>query len=171
MLRVTRPGGQILITVWAFEQKRKAEGKSKYLAPNGDGENGEGAVVADGEKEPGGGNNNNNKNTKGLSDCLNVADLEIHENRTNFKQQDLLVPWHFKEVKQKKSENQQQIQQQQQIQEQPPPTQPERVFHRYYHVFKEGELEEMVRSIRRYDVQVLRTYYDQGNWGVIFRKL
>ena len=168
MLRVTRRGGQILITVWAFEQKRKGEGKSKYLAPNEDGGNGEAEVAANGEEEDDNLNNNNNNdgNINGLSDCLNVADLEIHENRTNFKQQDLLVPWHFKEVNQKKASSKQIQQQQQQ-----PPAQPERVFHRYYHVFKEGELEEMVRSIRGYDVQVLRTYYDQGNWGVIFRKL
>lgn len=179
MLRVARPGGQILVTVWAFEQRRKKEGKSKYLGNDGkegcDGRFGD--VDIDGTKS---GSrlaevkaeiptsiekDENDKN----ANCLNVANLEIHENRTDFKQQDLLVPWHFKAVNQKKlkqtttstakddsSDN---------------VGNPERVFHRYYHVFKEGELEAMVQSIDAYDVKLLHSYYDQGNWGVIFRKL
>ena len=165
MLRVTRPGGQILVTVWAFEQRRKKEGKSKYLAPKEDGvEIKEIIGTKDGvEGDPEivkvqGSNNNNSEES---ANSLSVADLEIHENRTDFKQQDLLVPWHFKAVNQKKSQQQQDH----------PSENAERVFHRYYHVFKEGELEDMVKSIDVYNVQILRSYYDQGNWGVIFRKL
>ena len=54
----------------------------------------------------------------------------MHENRTNFKHNDLLVPWKNKSD--------------------------EETFHRFYHVFEEGELESLM--------------YEQGNKCVIFVK-
>lgn len=42
------------------------------------------------------------------------------------------------------------------------------LHHRYYHIFKEGELEALCSSID--SCHVLRSYYDQGNWCVVITK-
>jgi len=41
-------------------------------------------------------------------------------------------------------------------------------FLRYYHVFEENELEQLCSEIP--DIVIKRSYYDQGNWCVIFEK-
>ena len=72
--------------------------------------------------------------------------LPVHENRTNFKHNDLLVPWTKK-------------------------TQ-EDTLHRFYHVFDESELKDLVNeALGAENVDIESLYYDQGNWCVIFRKL
>ena len=43
------------------------------------------------------------------------------------------------------------------------------MFHRFYHVFEEGELEGMVSGIPR--TKICDSYYDQGNWCVVFEKI
>ncbi|XP_060929378.1 alkylated DNA repair protein alkB homolog 8 [Limanda limanda] len=45
---------------------------------------------------------------------------------------------------------------------------PAPVFHRYYHVFQQGELEQMCAQVAGAKVQ--RSYHDQGNWCVILEK-
>ncbi|CAK6970368.1 alkylated DNA repair protein alkB homolog 8 [Scomber scombrus] len=45
----------------------------------------------------------------------------------------------------------------------PPP-----VFHRYYHVFQQGELEQLCVQVA--GVKVRSSYHDQGNWCVILEK-
>ena len=42
------------------------------------------------------------------------------------------------------------------------------VFHRYYHVFQEGELEALCREVA--NTEIASSYYDQGNWCVILTK-
>eukprot|EP01089_Gocevia_fonbrunei_P020808 TRINITY_DN7829_c0_g4_i1.p1 TRINITY_DN7829_c0_g4~~TRINITY_DN7829_c0_g4_i1.p1 ORF type:complete len:507 (+),score=67.14 TRINITY_DN7829_c0_g4_i1:300-1820(+) len=42
------------------------------------------------------------------------------------------------------------------------------VFNRFYHVFKEGELEELVGQIK--ELQIIDSYYDRENWCVIAQK-
>ena len=44
------------------------------------------------------------------------------------------------------------------------------LFHRYYHVFREGELEALVEQVEP-KVRIVESYYDQGNWCVIFQKI
>lgn len=75
--------------------------------------------------------------------------LEVHVNRTQFKQQDLLVPWQQKS-KDKSSDR-------------------GNTFHRFYHVFYKGELEELCESVPT--CKVIKSFYDQGNWAVILEKL
>ncbi|KAI1294903.1 tRNA-dihydrouridine(16/17) synthase [NAD(P)(+)]-like [Halotydeus destructor] len=65
----------------------------------------------------------------------NLANLPVHCNRTSFEQQDVLVPW-----KNKQDPNQTKL--------------------RYYHVFKENELESLVNRLNL--VTIVRSYYDQG---------
>ena len=97
--------------------------------------------------------------------------LPVHKNRTNFEYTDLLVPWKTKiheadcESQAKNiSENSydpSQINEAVQCDR-------SKIFHRYYHVFSEGELENLVLSVP--NLQIVNSYYDQGNWCVIFKK-
>ena len=44
----------------------------------------------------------------------------------------------------------------------------EEVHHRFYHVYRSGELEEDVAAAG--GMTVLESYYDQGNWCVMLQK-
>ena len=72
--------------------------------------------------------------------------LPVHVNRTPFKQQDMLVPWQLK------GNN----------------SNTKSTFHRFYHVFKEGELEGLCAVVN--GCRVVKSYYDQGNWCVVLEK-
>ncbi|XP_059620355.1 alkylated DNA repair protein alkB homolog 8 [Phlebotomus argentipes] len=71
--------------------------------------------------------------------------LPVHTNRTQFKHRDILVPWKLKDG-----------------------TEHPKTFLRFYHVFEEGELEELCGKIE--GIEVIQSYYDQGNWCVVFEK-
>ena len=79
--------------------------------------------------------------------------LPVHKNRTKFEHTDLLVPWKTTAK-----------------QNQAPSSTDEgsKTYHRFYHVFEEGELEELIESLD--DLTIVETYYDQGNWCAIFKK-
>lgn len=68
--------------------------------------------------------------------------LPVHTNRRDFSHSDVLVPWKLKEQ--------------------------EKTFLRYYHVFEEGELEVLCKKIS--NVSIVRSYYDQGNYCIQFKK-
>ncbi|KAG4078399.1 hypothetical protein HA402_013110 [Bradysia odoriphaga] len=72
--------------------------------------------------------------------------LPIHTNRTQFSHSDMLVPW-----KRKDETGEEQ-----------------KTFLRYYHVFEEAELQRVCERVS--DIVVIETYYDQGNWCIIFEK-
>lgn len=74
--------------------------------------------------------------------------LPVHRNRTQFNHNNVLVPWKLK---------QKEIPQDQQ-----------KVFLRYYHVFQDGELEQLCQEIS--NVKVVKYFYDQGNHCVIIKK-
>ena len=42
------------------------------------------------------------------------------------------------------------------------------LFHRYYHIFREGELEMLCLEIE--GCEIIKSYFDQGNWCVILTK-
>lgn len=79
-----------------------------------------------------------------------VDGLPVHTNRTQFAHQDMLVPWKLKSECDNENAG------------------AKKTFLRYYHVFEEQELEKLCESIL--DVKVIKSYYDQGNWCVIFQK-
>ncbi|XP_077984848.1 tRNA (carboxymethyluridine(34)-5-O)-methyltransferase alkbh8-like [Glandiceps talaboti] len=95
--------------------------------------------------------------------------LPVHINRTAFEKQDLLVPWHLKEKggkrKEEKGENTGVVKD---GCSDSTMTTKSSVFHRFYHVFKEGELETLCKQCN--NVKVMKVYYDQGNWCVILAK-
>lgn len=77
--------------------------------------------------------------------------LPVHINRTQFPQQDVFVPWHKVENNKNNCTN------------------TSEVYHRYYHVFVQGELEKLLSNI--VNVKILESYYDQGNWCVVIEKI
>lgn len=118
--------GKLLVQVWAYEQNLEKD--NPYLKRN--------------------------KSTKptSCSEILNdkicfknTVELPVHENRTPFVEQDLLVPF---KVKQSPGEQG-----------------PCEMNLRYYHVFKEKELESMFTSIK--NIKLADSYYDRGNWCTI----
>lgn len=124
--------------------------------------------------------------------------LSVHRNRTAFSTQDLLVPWHLKEGKKQEEEksgddgNREKYKKT--LGKSCPTTNPDSkpipdidttqtstvkqksesekssapVFHRYYHVFQQGELEALCRQVA--GVKVQSSYHDQGNWCVVVEK-
>lgn len=209
LLRIVRPGGKVLIYVWAMEQELHNV-KSKYLREckiqtksdsycssdstdcqqdtdnicnhkqtslqsdfdskcdvstsehEGNGDSCHDTVESDSlkclanesKKLHGESCHNTVSVEPGSSKCLTNESktLHVHTNRTQFKQQDLLVPWQLKgkdksEMSKEETKN---------------------TFHRYYHVFKKGELETMCQSLNC--CKVIDSYYDQGNWAVTLEK-
>lgn len=141
MARVLVVGGKALIYVWAKNQE--LVNKSSYLRQN---------------------KKNNKKSTE--TDLIeNKVDsskqvtkgLPVHKNRTQFVSQDVLVPWKLKNSIKMPSNSEGQN------------AEPTKTFLRYYHVFEENELEQLCNEIK--SIKVIRSYYDQGNWCVIFEKL
>lgn len=187
LVRLLKVGGRALIYVWAMEQEYKNQ-KSKYLKTNKNQENSENQGNMENQENAENQKNEENQenvenlepktsNTEGRNAldepniessvsqvhagnaCSNPADAEddcgkksparlsVHTNRTAFVSQDLLVPWHLKGA----------------VKASPGP-----VFHRFYHVFQRGELEDLCVSVSGVEVQ--QSYYDQGNWCVVLQK-
>ncbi|KFP74957.1 Alkylated DNA repair protein alkB 8, partial [Acanthisitta chloris] len=178
LARLLRPGGTALIYVWAMEQEYKNQ-KSKYLKEKnvskakekeintGPGQRPLSDQMPDSSSQDSACSNRllNASKDEGC-DARPVADsrLPVHTNRTSFDSQDLLVPWHLKGGTKKKEESTDTVPAGSKESQELSP-----VFHRYYHVFCEGELEAACRSLDC--VRVQKSYYDQGNWCVVLEKL
>ncbi|CAM9588239.1 unnamed protein product [Bubo scandiacus] len=180
LARLLRPGGMALIYVWAMEQEYKNQ-KSKYLKEKNGSKDKEEEIstgvaqtplsdqMPDSSSQDSACSDQLLNDSKGKGcDAEPVADsrLPVHTNRTSFHSQDLLVPWHLKGGPKKKGESADTVlfpAGSKESQELCP------VFHRYYHVFCEGELEAACRSLDC--VRIQKSYYDQGNWCVVLEKL
>ena len=133
LVRVLRPGGRVLIYVWAMEQSW-GRCESKYLL-------GEQHAVKTSTRPADVHTSRRDSNPSRLDSVT----LPVHVNRTEFQEQDVLVPWHMKDVRSTQ------------------------VFHRYYHVFRQGELEQLCSRLE--GCAVSGSYYDQGNWCIVLSKL
>ncbi|NWU66058.1 ALKB8 protein, partial [Pterocles burchelli] len=179
LVRLLRPGGMALIYVWAMEQEYKNQ-KSKYLKKKNGSKDKEEEINTGmaqrplSDQMPHSSSQDSAYSDRLLNDSKDeghtkpVADsrLPVHTNRTSFHSQDLLIPWHLKGGTKNKGESVDTVSfpdGSKELQELNP------VFHRYYHVFCEGELEAACRSLDC--VRVQKTYYDQGNWCVVLEKL
>jgi len=128
MVRVLAVGGQALLYVWALEQRKDGQ-KSSYLKQQG------AASPSVPTAQP---------------SSADACSLPVHRNRTDFRQQDNLVPWKLKGSKVSEGGVE------------------EKVFHRYYHTFHQGELEGLCETVE--GVGIVRSYYDNGNWCVVIAK-
>lgn len=128
-------GGRALIYVWAKDQEREMK-KSTYLLQS----------RKKSSEKPSVGSSHPETNTQ--------YNLPVHDNRTDFKHSDVLVPWKLNpkspSLQNSNGDNAE-------------------VFLRYYHVFLEDELESLCRRIS--NLEIRRTYYDQGNWCIEFEKV
>ncbi|XP_052758705.1 alkylated DNA repair protein alkB homolog 8 [Galleria mellonella] len=118
-----RPGGRALITVWAKDQTR-----SNYLCKSKQSQTENEHLITVG----------------GL-------DLPIHENRTQFQHNDLLVPWKLRNISGNKLSDK-----------------PESTLLRYYHVFEEDELSNLCKEVP--GLYVISSFYEEGNWCVVCEK-
>lgn len=44
-----------------------------------------------------------------------------------------------------------------------------KIYKRYYHIFKQGELEELINRVK--SVKIIHSYFDHANWCCIIQKL
>lgn len=87
----------------------------------------------------------------------------IEQDEKKFKQQDNFVPWHL----------QNNYETEQQVETLGPEIVKEdkknsTVYHRYYHMFKQGELENLINTLD--NIEIVESYYDHANWCCIVRK-
>lgn len=169
MRRVLAPGGRALVTVWAKDQTKRSltaylkQDRKNRRNANISGE----SCVSKRETE----NTNvedvvkveksEKKETKhtlveehqnpSVENTLQMSEfkLPVHTARTPFQHQDVFVPW---KVKSKA-----------------PSDNVAEVFLRYYHVFEENELFQLCSSMK--DINILQTYYTEGNWCIVFEQL
>ncbi|XP_077467622.1 tRNA (carboxymethyluridine(34)-5-O)-methyltransferase alkbh8 isoform X2 [Stigmatopora argus] len=191
LVRLLKPGGHALIYVWAFEQEYK-EQKSKYLKNNNPTNDTCGVTTApEGKSSACVRSNLEDNKKKPADDCTVTHDkVGVHINRTAFNSQDLLVPWHLKEGKRGKSKGESEVARTNEDKtkfstdsfpngpdlrsysntdsQHDSLTSAEPVFHRYYHVFQQGELEQLCVQVK--EIKLQRSYHDQGNWCVILEK-
>ncbi|XP_037947447.1 alkylated DNA repair protein alkB homolog 8-like [Teleopsis dalmanni] len=139
MARVLRKGGRALIYVWAKDQKSGGN-KSSYLRQNK--AVNKSKVTEDQQRQL-------TAHTVELQSNDLPYNLPVHTNRTEFQQQDVLVPWKLKGADASINEH-------------------KATFLRYYHVFEEKELEALVAKLE--EVDLISSYYDQGNHCVIFER-
>uniref|UniRef100_A0A182WDY8 Fe2OG dioxygenase domain-containing protein n=1 Tax=Anopheles minimus TaxID=112268 RepID=A0A182WDY8_9DIPT len=136
MVRILRPGGRALIYVWAKNQEANAK-KSSYLRQNK--QNNKSSTENEPSKD-GSQIVHTEKVIAGVSDCT----LPVHTNRTQFQHQDLLVPWKLRTND----------------------SMEKTTFLRYYHVFEEHELEKLCLDGSKDRVDLVESYYDQGNCSI-----
>jgi len=109
LIRICRPGGQVLVVAWALEQ---------------------------GEQE-----------------------------RKKFEKQDTMVPWHF-HSRFNKSES---AESKSAASTSQPKEESETVLQRYCHVYKQGELEELLSHVEQ--CRVVSSHFERGNWNITIEKL
>lgn len=129
--RVVVKGGRVLVYVWAMEQRYQQK-NSKYL------------------KDSDVKSSNIGEDIKSIDfnsiEINSQLVMPVHVNRTPFKQQDTLVPWHLSgDFKQSPEQE---------------------VLHRYYHLFTKGEVDELCKDLS--EIELKQEYYDQGNWAYEF---
>lgn len=142
LTRILRKGGRALVYVWAKNQA-KDDCQSTYLQQN--------------------------KRPTDVAGTMHkyVNGLPVHTNRTQFAAQDMLVPWKMRtsrggvEPKNRTDESSAEM-----VENNNAKSAMECL--RYYHVFEEGELESLIGQVT--DVHMINSYYDQGNYCVIFEK-
>lgn len=160
MVRVLKPGGKALVTVWAKEQKYKDKA-SFYISKK------DAKATADAGKIP--------KQKIKIPETSEEKESNplCHKFGKEFQKQDLFVAWNYSNTGQKKSknnkneckssaENNSEVVTDEKKSE-------DKVFLRFYHVFENQELENLFNHVP--NARVVESFYEQGNWCAIFQKI
>lgn len=85
----------------------------------------------------------------------------IHENRTEFNHSDVFVEWKIKSIGGRHKNQTSTV-----------TTKSTPTYLRFYHMFRENELEELCRSVSSNNdmISIIKSYYDEGNWCIVFQK-
>uniref|UniRef100_A0A1B6E4R5 tRNA (carboxymethyluridine(34)-5-O)-methyltransferase n=1 Tax=Clastoptera arizonana TaxID=38151 RepID=A0A1B6E4R5_9HEMI len=173
IIRILSINGKALIYVWAKTQCRskmssylKQDRKNRRKEVSEGNEKYKSELLTDGLAVSNSINDDNRINNSVNSVNVNASpqpmdmsksdlsvNLPIHNNRTDFQYQDLLVPWKMKSSAGKEL----------------PENKRDETFLRYYHVFEEGEIENVCSRLE--NVHIVRSYYDEGNWCIILEKI
>ncbi|XP_075168009.1 tRNA (carboxymethyluridine(34)-5-O)-methyltransferase ALKBH8 [Haematobia irritans] len=142
LARILRPGGRGLVYVWAKDQNADNK-KSSYLRQNK-------SINKQKTTEM----QQRQQTQQQLEEEAKASpvSLPVHTNRTEFLQQDVLVPWKIKTAAGHQQDKDTE----------------KSTFLRYYHVFEDNELESLLTEVQ--NVKLVRRYYDQGNHCAIFEK-
>lgn len=97
-------------------------------------------------------NNDRDENSEGEKGGKTTSKMM----RRRFCAQDMLVPWHLRKRKDG-ADNDRVL------------GDWHRVYRRFYHVYRQGELEDELRDVG--GIEILKSYFDHQNWCVIVRKL
>ena len=159
LVRITRVGGLVLVYVWALEQEADEEDKEKDGLNISNDTREKLSLDNDTDKHNGGDKLNLDASDKRANNKEHQKYIQVAAGRNTFQQQDLLVPWHLK------NSDSNQNQEHKDEEEQKPKDQ---VFHRFYHVFKRGELKAL--CCRLPNVSVKDLYLDRGNWCIVLEK-
>ncbi|KXJ22380.1 Alkylated DNA repair protein alkB-like 8 [Exaiptasia diaphana] len=162
LVRIVRPGGLVLVYVWALEQNLEKIKKNELKE-----------LEFSEAKQQGASNNNaavpssshlfdSRIESKTCDESSSkTRNVQVNLKREVFEQQDLFVPWKYRGDKQdKRCKNPEESNN-----TSDPALTGSNVYHRFYHVFKEGELLELCSRLD--DVVVRELYYDRGNWCVL----
>lgn len=201
LVRIVRPGGLVLVYVWALEQnlekiKKKDLKELEFITKQNNKEtkptindsrnNSQlSKATASSAKESKDSkemeftkkqSTNENENIANTDKHIGQDDykedkkeggshsVQVNIKREVFEQQDLFVPWKFRGGKQDKTSKDAENRTSGDIDEQTTSN----VYHRFYHVFKEGELLELCSRLS--NAVTRETYYDRGNWCVVLEK-
>ena len=173
LVRITRPGGLVLVYVWALEQEAKRvkkkqlkevdfTGNNDYRTVQGNESNPDVSSKESSGAERFSGSSEPVTNKSENSSDNNFTKLLVNATRESFEQQDLFVPWKYS------GPGKQQDKQRKETDESRSGGKDGHVYHRYYHVFQDGDLRELCRHLSH--VTVEKHYYDKGNWCVVLRK-
>ena len=173
LVRITRPGGLVLVYVWALEQEAKRvkkkqlkevdfTGNHDYRTVQGNESNPDVSSKESSGAERFSGSSEPVTNKSENSSDNNFTKLLVNATKESFEQQDLFVPWKYS------GPGKQQDKQRKETDESRSGGKDGHVYHRYYHVFHDGELRELCSHLSH--VTVEKHYYDKGNWCVVLRK-
>ncbi|CAD8149645.1 unnamed protein product [Paramecium octaurelia] len=88
----------------------------------------------------------------------------MEQEEKTFNEQDVFVPWNLQFKYEDEKVINQEVQQQFKIDDQKKTV----VYKRYYHVFKQGEIEELLSEMPGF--KIVNNYYDHANWVVVLQK-
>ena len=91
----------------------------------------------------------------------------MEQEERSFKSQDIFVNWNQQDKFEKtdNTEKKSEVKEDIVINE----VKNTKIYKRYYHIFKEGELEALITQIK--SVKIVHSYFDHANWSCIVEKL